>query len=166
MILQLAAAGLLVVLLWSLFRLAMGLRWAKLSREQARQAEETRGRRVVAEIPAGEGDLTLFLEDDRGFYWGAVEVRKPDVAGARLLLNGGVIGSFSRGGWALPEPPSPEEFEGRERWDVILYLRDGRRPLVPCGWLREGVSREIAARVFEAVRASAARPGRLEDGAA
>jgi len=166
MILQLAAAVLLLVLLWGLFRLAMGLRWAKLSREQARGAEESRGRRVVAEVPVGEGDLTFFLEDDRGFYWGGREVRKPDVAGARLLLNGGIIGSFSRGGWALPEPPPPEDFEGRERWDIILYRRDGRHETVPCGSLREGVSREIAARVFEAVRASAVRPGRLENGAA
>jgi len=165
MILQLVAAVLLLALLWRLFRLSMGLRWAKLSREEARGAEESQGRRVVAEIPTGEGDLAFFLEDDRGFYWSSREVRKPDVTGARLLLNGGVIGSFSAAG-VLPDPPSPEEFEGRERWDVIVYLRGDRCETVPCGSLREGVSREIAARVFDAFRRAASRLDAREDGAA
>jgi hypothetical protein len=52
----------------------------------------------------------------------------------------------------LPAAPPAEEYEGRERWDVLLHLREGRTESVPCGTLREGVSREIAARVFEAVR--------------
>ena len=55
----------------------------------------------------------------------------------------------------LPEPPSAEDFEGRESWDVVLYLEDGGTCVVPCGTLREGVSREIAARVFHATRAKA-----------
>src|SRR5437870_5313583 len=33
-----------VAFVWSLFRLAMGLRWSKVSREDARQEEEARGR--------------------------------------------------------------------------------------------------------------------------
>ena len=76
-------------------------------------------------------------------------------------------GSFSANGRPLPDPPAPEDYEGRERWDVALYLTDGRTEPVPCGSLREGVSREIAIRVFEAVRAAttggtveAARGGR------
>jgi hypothetical protein len=53
---------------------------------------------------------------------------------------------------SLPEPTSPEEFEGRERWDVVLYLEGGGTRLVECGNLREGVSREIASRIFDEVR--------------
>ena len=43
----------------------------------------------------------------------------------------------------------------RERWDVLIYCGD-RTEAVPCGSLREGVSRDIASRVFEAVRRAAA----------
>ena len=61
-------------------------------------------------------------------------------------------GARPRPGLALPEPSPPEDYVGGERWDVALFLEDGRRVVVPCGALREGVSREIAMRVFEAVR--------------
>jgi hypothetical protein len=153
MIIRIAAAAFLVIALWFLFRFAMALRWSKVVREGSRSAEESRGRRVVAEIPLPDG-LLLFLEDEAGFYWGRSQARKSEVLGARMLLNGGVIGSFSRAGAALPGPPPAEEYEGRERWDVLVYCRD-RTEAVPCGSLREGVSREIAARVFEAVRRAA-----------
>src|SRR6185503_4396641 len=150
MIIRIAAFVLLIAPVWVLFRFALALRCSKVVREGSRSAEESRGRRVVAEIPLPEG-LLFFLEDDAGFYWGTSQARKREVVGARLLLNGGVIGSFSRAGAALPDPPPAEEYEGRERWDVLIYC-SGRTEAVPCGSLREGVSREIAARVFEAVR--------------
>lgn len=153
MILRIAAVVLLLAALWLVFRFAMALRWSKLVREGSRSAEESRGRRVVAEIPLPDG-LLFFLEDEAGFYWGASQARKSEVRGARMLLNGGVIGSFQRPGGSLPEPPPAEEYEGRERWDVLVYCGD-RTEAVPCGSLREGVSREIAARVFEAVRRGA-----------
>jgi hypothetical protein len=152
MLIQLLAGLALLAALWMLFRFAMGLRWAKVSREGARSEAESRGRRVVAEIPLPGDDLDLFQEDSRRFYWGGRSVAKSQLCGARLLLNGNVVGSLSRAGAALPEPPPAEEYEGRERWDVLLYLQDGAADRVPCGTLREGVSREIAARVFEAVR--------------
>lgn len=151
MILQVVAAAVLLVFLWSLFRFAMGLRWAKLSREAARTAELARGRRVVAEIPQRDG-LLLFLEDAAGFSWGTLRADRRAIVGARALLNGGVIASFSRSGTVLPEPPAHEMYEGQERWDVLLYLEGGQPLAVPCGTLREGVSREIALCVFEAVR--------------
>jgi hypothetical protein len=151
MILQIVAAAVLLVFLWSLFRFAMGLRWAKLSREEARASEQARGRRVVAEIPQRDG-LLLFLEDADGYSWGSLRAERGVVVGARALLNGAVIAAFARPGVALPEPPAHEAYEGQERWDVLLYL-DGAPPLaVPCGTLREGVSREIALCVFGAVR--------------
>jgi len=153
MIIRVAAALLLLAALWVLFRFAMALRWSKVVREGSRSAEESRGRRVVAEIPLPD-ELLFFLEDDAGFYWGGSQARKSEILGARLLLNGGVIGSFSRPAAVLPGPPPAEEYEGRERWDVLIYC-PGRTEAVPCGILREGVSREIAARVFEAVRRAA-----------
>jgi len=142
----------LLALLWWLFRLSMGLRWAKVSREDARRAEEARGRRIVAELPSADGTLGFFAEDHAGFYWPGGEAAKSGVVGARLLLNGGIIATASRPGTVLPEPPVPEPFEGRERWDVDLYLAVGGRRTVACGTVREGVSREIATRVFESIR--------------
>ncbi|HKN48216.1 MAG TPA: hypothetical protein VJ144_09615 [Candidatus Polarisedimenticolia bacterium] len=156
MIIQALALLALVLALWTVFRFAMGLRWAKLSREDARAAEQARGRRVVAEIPLSDDDIVFFVEDEAGFYWGGRQARKRDIRGARLLLNGAVMASFSRDGEPLPERQSAPAFddEGREKWEIVLYLRGGRDERVACGSLREGVSREIAARVFEAVRSA------------
>ena len=149
-----AAAGIaLALVLFSLFRYAMALRNAKVARLSWREAEESRGRRVVAEIPGAGDDMTLFLEDDAGFAWGHEQVRRDEIVGGRLRLNRGILASWARPGRALPEPESGEDFEGRETWDVVLYLADGTTRVVPCGTLREGVSREIAARIFHAVRA-------------
>jgi hypothetical protein len=151
MIIQVLALLALVLALWTVFRFAMGLRWAKVSREDARAAEQARGRRVVAEIPGDE--VVFFVEDEAGFYWGGRQARKRDIRGARLLLNGAVMASFARDGAGLPETPPPEEYEGREKWEIVAYLRGGCEERVACGSLREGVSREIAGRVFAAIRA-------------
>src|SRR5436309_5330759 len=151
MLVKAAALLVLLLLLWMVFRFAMGLRWAKVSREAARAAEQARGRRVVAEIPLSEDELVFFGEDEAGFYWGGRQSRKRDLAGARLLLNGAVVASSSRPGERLPDPPPPEEHQGVEHWDVVLYLSGGRSEPIPCCSLREGVSRELATRVFEAV---------------
>jgi hypothetical protein len=152
MLIQILAALVLAAVLWSLFRFAMGLRWAKVAREEARADVESRGRRVVAEIPLAGDELAFFQEDGERFQWGGTTVARSEVAGARLLLDGNVVGAVGRPGASLPPPPAAEEHEGRERWDVLLYLEKGGVACVPCGALREGVSREIAARVFEAVR--------------
>jgi hypothetical protein len=150
---QLAAAAVLLVFLWRAFRLAMGLRADRLHREQGRRAEEAQGRRVVAEIASRDGDLYLFVEAGDAFAWRDRRVAKPDLVGCRLLLNGAAMATAARPDAALPEPGLPEELEGRERWDVRLYTRDGLVD-VPCGTLREGVSRDAARAVFEAVAAS------------
>ena len=158
MLLQVIALLALVLVLWTVFRFAMGLRWAKVSREDARAAEQAGGRRVVAEIPVSDDEIVFFVEDDAGFYWGGRQARKRDIRGARLLLNGAVMASFVRDGERLPDSAPPEEYEGGERWEIVLYLLDGRDERLACGRLREGVSRELAGRVFEAVRS--ARPGK------
>jgi hypothetical protein len=154
MIIQVIALLALVLALWTVFRFAMGLRWAKVSREDARAAEQARGRRVVAEIPLSDDDIVFFVEDEAGFYWGGRQARKRDIRGARLLLNGAVMASFSRDGERLPDPAPPEEYEGGERWEIALYLRGGPEERVACGSLREGVSREIAGRIFAAIRSA------------
>ena len=160
MIDQIVAVLALGFLLWTFFRFSMGLRWAKVSREDARAAEQARGRRVVAEIPLPNEEIVFFVEDEDGFYWGGRQVRKRDVRGARLLLNGGIMMGVSRDGERLPEPSASEDYEGRERWEVLLFMDAGGTERIACGTLREGVSREIAGRVFEAVR-SAVRPGKV-----
>jgi hypothetical protein len=154
---QLLALAALSALIWSLFRFSMGLRWAKLSREHQRLALEARGQRVVAELPL-PGGVEFFLEDAEAFAWGGARVEKASLAGARLLLNGAVMGEARRPGADLASPPSPEEHEGRERWDVALYPRASGPVTVPCGTLREGVSREAAAEVFAAVRQALGGP--------
>ena len=154
MIVQVLALLALVLALWTVFRFAMGLRWAKVSREGARAAEQARGRRVVAEIPLSDDEIVFFVEDEAGFYWAGRQARKRELRGARLLLNGAVMAAVSRDARPLPETEPPEEYEGRERWEVALYMTGGRDERVACGSLREGVSREIAGRVFAAVRSA------------
>ena len=149
---QLAVAAAFLVALWKSFRLAMGLRAAALARAADRSAEEARGRRVVTEIPQG-GEVFLFLETPEAFEWQGRRMAKADLDGCRLLLNGGVMGTAARAGIALPEAGTPEEYEGRERWDVRLYSPQGPAD-VPCGTLREGVSRDAARAVFESIRRS------------
>ncbi len=149
------AAGLaLLVIVWRTFRFSMGLRYTKVLREEARRVEEDRGRRVVAEIPSPTGELVLFVEDADGFRWDARSVRRTDVAGARLLLSGALVASAVRLA-PLPELPMRSPDDGREHWQVVIYRADGSTAVVECGSYREGVSREIAARVFEAVAADA-----------
>lgn len=148
---QAAAAVLFLAFLWILLRFALGLRYSKVVREEEREAQ--RGR-VVAEIPSAAGEVGFFVEEREAFAWPGGRAAKHEIVGARLLLRGGAIGEASRAGVTLPPAGPADEFEGRERWDVVLYLRGGGTATIACGTLREGVSREVAARVFEAVRAS------------
>lgn len=157
MLVRVLAAVALVTFLWRVFRFAMGLRAARVAREDERRTQEALGRRVVAELPLDEG-VTLFLEDLAGFYWSGRDVRKRHLRGERLFLNDAVMASACRGETPLPAvaPPNPDDYDGSERWSVRLYLDDGATLDVPCGRLREGVSREAARQVFEAVRAACA----------
>ena len=159
MIVRILAAAALAFLLWMIFRFAMGLRWAKLIREDARAAQQVRGRRVLAEIPVSSDEVVFFVEDEAGFYWGERQVRKRDVCGARLLLNGAVVAGVTRDDAPLPEPSGAGEHEGRETWEVLLFMSGGGTERISCGALREGISREAATAVFEAVR-SAVQPGK------
>jgi hypothetical protein len=154
MLVRILAAAAFVLLLGALFRLAMALRYARLRREEERRAEEARGRRLVAEAPDLRGEIVLVLEDAAGLYWGAGRVvAKRELRGAQLLLNRRVLEQAARAGGALAAPaPGGDEDGVRERWDVALHLESGEVVEVPCGTLREGVSREAARAVFAAAR--------------
>lgn len=156
MLVQIVAFAVFCYFLFSLFRFAMGLRSAKLAREGERACAEGEGRRVVAELPLPTGEVAFLAEDALSFTWGETRVAKADVAGVRMRLNGGVLAEHVRDGVRLPPPSPPEEYEGRERWDVVLYGASGLLASIPCGVLREGVSREVAATVFAAVKKAVA----------
>jgi hypothetical protein len=156
LVVQIAALLVFLFVVFHVFGYAMNLRQAKRTREREREAEEARGRRVVTELPLEDGGIVLLTEDESDLAWGGARVAKAEIAGARLLLNGGILREFARGPGVLPSPVPPEEFEGRERWEVAVFLEGGRVARIPCGTLREGVSREVAGRVYEAVARSAA----------
>lgn len=147
---QVVAGAVFLAFLWMLLRFALGLRYAKVVREEERAVQPGR---VVAEIPSAAGEVGFFVEEPGAFAWPDGRVAKDEIVGARLLLRGGAIGEVARAGTDLPPAGPADELEGRERWDVVLYLQGGGTATVACGTLREGVSREVAARVFEAVRA-------------
>ena len=149
---QVVAAAAFLLFAFSLFRFAMGLRWAKVSREAARSEVLDAGQRLVAELPLPSGEVAFLVEDATGFAWGEERCPKARIAGVRMRLNGGVMAEFARDGVRLPSPEPPEEYEGRERWDVALFAADGFLGAIPCGILREGVSREVATIVFDAVK--------------
>ncbi len=155
-VIQVFAVVVFLAVVFQVFRFAMGLREAKRARERERAAEEARGRRVVAEIPLADGAIVLFTEDERVFAWEGASFAKADVAGARLLLNGGILREFAREPGVLPPPVPPEDFEGRERWEVVVFLRSGPVARIACGTLREGVSREVAGRVYAAIEEGSA----------
>jgi hypothetical protein len=154
MLIRFAALALLVVALWRVFRLAMGLRFAKVLREEARRAEEGSGRKVLAELPLPDAEVVFLVEDAESFRWGSAHLAKAEIRGARLMVNGAVLKEFTAAGERLPAPEPPEECEGRERWEVRVYRGEPSAVAIPCGTLREGISREVAGRVFEAVRAA------------
>ena len=149
---QVVAAAAFLMFAFSLFRFSMGLRWAKVSREAARSEAQDGGQRLLAELPLPTGEVAFLLEDATAFAWGKERCEKSRIQGVRMRLNGGVLAEFVKDGVRLPSPEPPEEYEGRERWDVALFGADGFLGSIPCGILREGVSREVAAIVFEAVK--------------
>lgn len=132
----------------------MALRYSKLQREASLRSVEAAGRRIIAEIPLDSGEIELFTADAVGFHWLGRLLARDQVAGARLLLNGGIMKEARRAGFELPSPVEPEEFEGRERWRVDAYLESSDVFPIECGRLREGVSREAALLAFDAVKSA------------
>jgi hypothetical protein len=152
---DLLAALVAVLLVVGALSLATTLTVYRKRQRRTRDAEEARGRRIVAEIP-GEDDLRLFTEDARQFHYGTASVGKDRIAAVRVLINGTPIAAYvsTRSAAGAVQATSFEDRpEGiaRDRWDVAIEGADGVM-LVECGAIRERVSQELARAVFDAVK--------------
>ena len=153
---DLLAALLAVALVVGALSLATTLTMYRKRQRRTRDNEESRGRRIVAEIP-GEDDLRLFTEDDRQFHYGAASVGKDRIAAVRVLINGSPIAAYVSTRSTAGNIPQATSFEdrpegiARDRWDVAIEGSDGLM-LVECGAIRERVSQELARAVFDAVK--------------
>ena len=153
---DLVAAILAVALVVGALSLATTLTFYRKRRRERRHDEQSRGRRVVAEIPADD-DLRLFTEDDRQFHYGKESVDKDTVAAVRVLINGAPIAAYVSRRHAGGPAIQPTRFEdrpdgiARDRWDVAIERQDSVL-LVECGAIRERVSQELARAVFDAVK--------------
>ncbi|MBM3777610.1 MAG: hypothetical protein FJW23_05125 [Acidimicrobiia bacterium] len=149
-----------LVLVFAALSLATTLHYYRKRRERAAQAERSRGRRIIAELPVGE-DLTLFTEDAVRFYYGSLSVDKAAVMAVRVLINGAPIATVTstRAPQGALQPTSVDDRPdgiARDRWDVALETLEGTT-LVECGAVRERVSQELARKVFDAVKADVER---------
>jgi len=155
------AGAIAVALLLLAASLATTLQFYRRRRQRTRDAEGALGRRIVAEIPAGD-DLVLFTEDESRFYYGDRSIDKDLIAAVRVLINGAPIAaslSPQHPGAAARHPTSFEDRpEGiaRDRWDVAIETV-ADTILVECGAIRERVSQELARTVYEAVKRSIER---------
>ena len=149
-----------VALLLVAASLATTLRLYQRRRRRARDAERTRGRTIIAEIPT-EDELVLFSADDDAFHCGDRAIPKDSIIAARVLINGtplvayesrrANVGSRAR---ATSFDDRPEGI-ARDRWDVAIETTDtaqGGVMMVACGAIRERVSQELARAVFDAVK--------------
>jgi hypothetical protein len=140
--------------------LATTLRVYRRRRQQVRESEQALGRRIVAELPAGD-DLVYFTEDAVRFHYGDTSIDKDLIVAARVLINGSPIAAALSDRHA-GHAPAPTSFEdrpegiARDRWDVAIETERGT-VLVECGAIRERVSQELARQVFEAVKADIER---------
>ena len=153
---DLVAALIAVVLLVLALSLATGLHTHNRRRKQTRRAARDRGQTIVAELP-GEGDLTLFSEDQTQFYYADHAIPKDQIHAVRVLINGSPIAvclSPRFPSTALAAATSLDERpEGiaHDRWDVAIEATSGTT-LIECGAIREGISQELARKIFEAVK--------------
>ena len=158
---DLVAAVVAAVLVFGALSLATSLTVSRKRRRRTRDDEQSRGRRIVAEIP-GDDDLRLFTEDERQFHYGRQAVDKDRIAAVRVLINGSPIAAYLSKRHASDAAVQPTSFEdrpegiARDRWDVAIERADGVM-LVECGAIRERVSQELARAVFEAVKSDLER---------
>jgi hypothetical protein len=157
----LVAAALIFVAL----SLVTTLHFYRLRRRRAREAELSRGRTIIVELPTGP-ELTLLTEDEGHFYYGTTAIDKHEIMAVRVLVNGTPIAAFVSPRWPSAERLTPTSFDdrpegiARDRWDVAIETTTGT-VLVECGAVRERVSQELARRVFDAVyHAISGRPAR------
>src|SRR5262245_44811290 len=129
-------------------------------RQRLHDSERALGRRIVAEIPAGD-DFLLVSEDGSRFYYGERSIDKDLIIALRVLINGAPIAAYVSRRHAADEK-QPTSFEdhpegiARDRWDVAVETLRGAT-LIECGAIRERVSQELARNVFEAIKSDLER---------
>ena len=162
-------------LAFALFLFALGListlRCHRRARDRERQALLAAGRRVLAEIPAGDG-LALFVTNGTCFYWNDRPIPKQAIRWVRILINGAPLATHAAPGHLTEDPgdvdpAAAEQPQGiaHDRWDVLIGT-DAGDVLVPCGSVRERVSQELARAVFDAVKADMERRSGGEEASA
>ena len=154
------AAVVALALLGVAFSLATRLQVHRRRRQRLHDSEQALGRRILAEIPAGD-DFLLVSEDASRFYYGEQSIDKDLIVAVRVLINGAPIAAYVSRRHAADEKP-PTRFEDhpegivRDRWDVAVETLKGT-VLIECGAIRERVSQELARRVFEAIKSELER---------
>jgi hypothetical protein len=153
---DLIAAVVAILLLVGAASLGTTLTFYRKRRRRTRDGEQALGRRVIAEIPAGD-DLLLFTEDGGQYHYGRQSVDKDRIAAVRVLINGAPIAAYVSRRHATGPEIQATSFEdrpdgiARDRWDVALERADGTM-LVECGSIRERVSQELARAIFDEVK--------------
>ena len=151
------AVVLAVILFAVALSLATSLQWYRRGHARLRQQIRSRGRSIVAEIPATEG-LVFFTEDSEAFHWAEKTILKDQIRAVRVLINGVPIStSRARRFPSVSADPAPLPDDGpdgieRDRWDVAIETAD-RTVVIECGAIRERVSQELASGIFGAVNA-------------
>ena len=152
-----AVAGIVaVLLLFVAASLATTLRTYRQRRERAREAEQSLGRTIIAELPTAT-DLVLVAEDDKRFHYGDRPIDKDSIVAVRVLINGAPIASYASRRHASAVGIPPTSFEDRpegiahDRWDVAVETLAGT-VLIECGAIRERVSQELARTIFDQVK--------------
>src|SRR6266850_5429480 len=87
------AAVVALVLLVVAASLATTLQAHRRRRQRSHQSEQALGRRIVAEIPAGD-DFLLVSEDASRFYYGEQSVDKDLIVAVRVLINGVPLAAY------------------------------------------------------------------------
>ena len=150
------AAIVALVLLVVAASLATTLQAHRRRRQRMHDSEQALGRRIVAEIPAGD-DFLLVSEDASRFYYGERSVDKDLITAVRVLINGSPIAAYASRRYPEAAAAQATSFEdrpegiARDRWDVAIEAVRGTL-LVECGAIRERVSQELARMVFDAVK--------------
>src|SRR2546428_8832463 len=170
------AAIVALVLLVVAASLATTLQAHRRRRQRQRDSEQALGRRIVAEIPAGD-DFLLVSEDASRFYYGEQSIDKDLIVAVRVLINGVALASYvsrrharddsspttdakrgagvpakqDRGAGAPGVIEDRPEGIARDRWDDAVETVTGTI-LIECGAIRERVSQELSRKIFDAIK--------------
>jgi hypothetical protein len=140
--------------------LATTLQAHRRRRQRRRDSEQALGRRIIAEIPAGD-DFALVSEDASRFHYGERSIDKDLIVAVRVLINGAPIAACVSRRHAAEEK-QPTRFDdrpegiARDRWDVAVETVTGTI-LIECGAIRERVSQELARKIFDAIKSELER---------